>query len=158
LTATTGRQHLPFLRRQLPAALAMLHCPLRELSVALVGDVRMSRLHRQFMGIDGPTDVLTFPLDTDPRGRPAAGEIVICVPVARRESTRHGTKLAHELLLYAVHGLLHLCGYDDRTKSGFEKMHRLEDDILTHLGVGITFARSADGATQRRRRRGKAEP
>ncbi len=43
------------------------------------------------------------------------------------------------MLLYAVHGLLHLCGYDDRTPAGFRRMHRKEDDLLARLGVGPVF-------------------
>ena len=92
------------------------------------------------MGIAGPTDVLTFPLDLDVRGRPVAGEVVVCVSEARRRAKEHGVPLERELLLYALHGLLHLCGYDDRTDASFRAMHRTEDQILTRLGVGPVFA------------------
>ena len=50
--------------------------------LALVGDARMSALHEQFMGIEGPTDVLTFPIDHDPAGRVTSGEVIVCVPRA----------------------------------------------------------------------------
>ena len=112
---------------------------MRELSVALVNDRRMAQLHRQFLNVDGPTDVLTFPLDLDARGRPLSGEVVICVPEARRRAKEHKVPLERELLLYALHGLLHLCGYDDRTAHSFRAMHRTEDQILTRLGVGPVF-------------------
>ena len=131
---------MAFLRRHLRAAYRILRPPLRELSVALVGDAKISALHEQFMGIAGPTDVLTFPLDLDARGRPVAGEVVICVAEARRRAKEHGASLERELLLYALHGLLHLCGYDDKTDASFRAMHRTEDQILTRLGVGPVFA------------------
>jgi probable rRNA maturation factor len=140
ITAPAGKQHVAFLSRHVRAAHGLLRPVLRELSLALVGDARMSALHRQFMGIAGPTDVLTFPLEVDRRGRALAGEVVICVPEARRQAGARGTRIERELLLYALHGMLHLQGFDDRTESAFQTMHRMEDDILTRLGLGPVFA------------------
>ena len=140
ITAAAGKAFVPFLRRHLVGARRQLKGPLRELSVALVGDARMAALHRQFMGIPGPTDVLTFPIDVDGRGRAVSGEVVVCVPEARRRAAGGGTPVRHEVLLYAVHGLLHLCGFDDTTPRAFRAMHRKEDEILTALGVGAVFA------------------
>ena len=140
ITASTAKDAVAFLRRQLLAAHRLLRPPLRELSVALVGDTRMARLHQQFMGVGGPTDVLTFPLDEDERGRVLSGEVVVCVPEAARRARELGTSVERELLLYALHGLLHLCGYDDRTAAGYRRMHRTEDKILTRLGVGPVFS------------------
>jgi probable rRNA maturation factor len=142
LTAATGREHVAYLRRHVRAAHGLLAPPLAELSLVLVGDKRMSDLHERFMAIPGPTDVLTFPLDEDARGRVTAGEVVVCVPEARRRMAEHGVTLRQELLLYAVHGLLHLCGFDDRTDREYRRMHRAEDDILARLGVGPVFDRS----------------
>lgn len=141
VTAAAGRQHSTFIARRLRKAHALLKPPLRELSVALVGDQRMSELHQRFMNIAGPTDVLTFPLDEDQRGRVVGGEVVVCVPEARRRAREHDVALRDELLLYALHGMLHLCGHDDRTAGGYQKMHRTEDRILTALGIGPTFKR-----------------
>ena len=140
LTPTLGAAHAPYLRRHLRAAHRILRPPLEELSVALIGDRRMSDLHRQFMNVSGPTDVLTFPLDADVRGRVLSGEVIVCVPEARRQARERKVPLERELLLYALHGLLHLCGYDDRTDRDFRTMHRTEDEILTRLGVGPVFA------------------
>ena len=91
------------------------------------------------MGIEGTTDVLTFPLDLDARGRPLSGEVYVNVNHARRESKTRGIPLQNELLLYALHGMLHLSGYDDRTNRDFAKMHEKEDDILRQLGLGPVF-------------------
>ena len=118
-----------------------------EISVALVGDRRMSELHERFMGIAGPTDVLTFELEHDGRGRVVAGEVVVCVPHAVRAARRSGVAVRKEVLLYALHGMLHLCGFDDRTDRDFVRMHQREDDILKKLGVGVVFARGGGKTT-----------
>jgi probable rRNA maturation factor len=134
-----GQPHALFLRDHLRKAHREIKAPLRELSVALVDEKEMSRLHESFMGIRGPTDVLTFEMEQAKKERVTAGEVVICVPYAAREATTRGIELKHELLLYALHGMLHLCGYDDRTPADYEIMHRREDEILTALGVGAVF-------------------
>ncbi|HEX2972512.1 MAG TPA: rRNA maturation RNase YbeY [Tepidisphaeraceae bacterium] len=148
LRADAGKQYVPYLKRYLHRVPAMVRSPLQELSVALVGDARMSQLHVQFMHIDGPTDVLTFPLDTDNRGRVISGEIVICVPEARRQARQHRVSVERELLLYAIHGILHLNGFDDRTDADYRRMHRTEDRILTDLGIGATFMPAELNATK----------
>lgn len=140
ITATTGHAYVPWLQSMLLRARALMRSPLRELSVALVGDKRMSLLHEQFLGIPGPTDVLTFELNHDARNRVTAGEVVICVPEARRQARRRPhSSVRKELLLYALHGMLHLTGYDDRTEDDYRQMHRKEDEILRRLGVGPVF-------------------
>jgi probable rRNA maturation factor len=140
ISGTVGKSFIPFLRKNLRLAHRLAKSDLTELSIALVGDRKMGEVHLQFMNIPGPTDVLTFPLETDARSRIISGEIVICVPEARRRAIVEGVPLKHELLLYAIHGLLHLSGYDDRTDSQFRTMHRMEDKILTRLGIGSVFA------------------
>jgi probable rRNA maturation factor len=149
--ARTGRAYVAYLRKHLPRAHRLLKSPLREMSLALVGDRRMAKLHQRFMGIAGPTDVLTFELDHDARGRVTAGEVVVCVPYAVRQARRTGVAVRKELLLYALHGMLHLCGFDDRTARDFAAMHEREDDILKRLGVGVVFARKAMGKTTGKR-------
>jgi len=138
--AEVGARYVDDLRRSLRRTIRMVGTQLRELSVALVNDRRMSDLHQRFMNLPGPTDVLTFPLDLDRRGRPIVGEVVVCVPEARRRARERGTTTAQELLLYALHGMLHLCGFDDRTPRDYQAMHRKEDEILTKLGIGPVFA------------------
>jgi rRNA maturation RNase YbeY len=139
ISAVTGKAHVAYLRRYLMRARALLKVPLREMSVALVGDRKMAELHERFMGIAGPTDVLTFELEHDAKGRVVAGEVVVCVPYAVREGTRRGVGVRKELLLYALHGMLHLCGLDDRNEIDFAHMHHREDEILKRLGVGAVF-------------------
>jgi probable rRNA maturation factor len=139
ITARAGRTHVNFLKKMLRRAHALLPNQLNELSIALVADRQMSKLHQKFMNDSSPTDVLTFPLEADSRGRATSGEIVINVSQARRESRRRGIAVRNELLLYALHGILHLMGMDDRTDPDFDRMHRLEDRILGRLGVGAVF-------------------
>jgi probable rRNA maturation factor len=156
ISATTGRALVPFLRRHVIAARRALNsgrgrargrgCGLRELSVALVGAAKMSALHERFMHLKGPTDVLTFPRDGDSRGRTISGEVVVCVPQARRRAAERGISMRAEVLLYAVHGMLHLCGYDDRTDRDYRLMHRTEDQILSRLGFGPVFSGTVSGA------------
>jgi rRNA maturation RNase YbeY len=152
ISAASARDHVPFLRRQIRLAHGLLRPVLRELSIALVGDRKMSRLHQQFLQVSGTTDVLTFPLETDRHGRPISGAIAVCVSEARRQATRRKIALRNELLLYALHGLLHLCGFDDRTDADFRKMHHMEDKLLRKLGIGAVFAPPiAPAAAQHRR-------
>jgi probable rRNA maturation factor len=157
VTAQTGRPFVPFLRRYLPRAYHALDntsrarrgLPLREMSLALVNDARMSELHEEFMGIRGPTDVLTFPIDHDARGRVTCGEVVVCVAEAKRQARQRDIPTTSELLLYAIHGMLHLLGYEDRTARGFRVMHRTEDELMKALGLGTVFARPATGKSRK---------
>ena len=140
ITAHVGRNLVQFVRPHLIRAHQLLKPALRELSIAIVNDQTMSELHGRYMGDKSPTDVLTFPLDLDSRMRPISGEVVICLPEARRRAKEVGTDLKSEVLLYALHGMLHLCGFDDRTSRDHRTMHAMEDKILTQLGVGPVFA------------------
>lgn len=83
-----------------------------EVSVVLVNDDRLRQLHRDFMQIDEPTDVMTFPRDST-FDAIAGGDIVISVDRARDQAGEHGNSLPAELVFLAVHGLLHLTGWED---------------------------------------------
>lgn len=139
LTAHAGAEFVPGLRRRLRILFEKIDHPFAAVSFALVGDARMSKLHQQFMNDPSPTDVLTFELEHDSRGRCVQGEIVVCVPEAKRNARRIGTKPADELLLYCLHGLLHLTGMDDRDENDWLKMHETEDRLLQAAGVGRVF-------------------
>jgi rRNA maturation RNase YbeY len=91
--------------------------------------------------------VLTFPIDEDSRGRPTAGEVYVCIPEAHRQARLRAANPRTEVLLYALHGMLHLSGFDDKTKYGYRRMHRTEDDILNRLGVGRVFSQGTGIAT-----------
>jgi probable rRNA maturation factor len=113
-----------------------------RLSIAVVGATAMATLHKRYLGKSGPTDVLSFDLDTDRGQGHLEGEVVVCTDVARRRAARYGRALQAaraELALYVVHGILHLAGYDDHTPADNQKMHRREDEILCRLGLGPVF-------------------
>ncbi len=142
------------LRKWLPRVMTAVGVKRGAWRVTLVGDRAMAALHRRAMGIGGTTDVLSFDLAEarsrhGVRARRGGGngaavdlETVICVDVARREAARRGHGVFEEILLYAVHSLLHVCGYDDAGEAEARRMHRREDAILVGLGVGRVFARA----------------
>lgn len=115
------------------------------LSLAVMGKRAMRSLHRRFMNIDQPTDVLTFDLGTDPDEGTIDGEIVVCADVARQRARRASGRsiiaaAREELALYIVHGVLHLAGYDDHDPADFARMHKREDELLEQLGLGRVFS------------------
>lgn len=109
-----------------------------SLAIAFVGDRQMGRLHRQYKGVPGTTDILTFDLREEAKG-PLEGDLVICLDEAARQARRHGHPVRQEVLLYALHGFLHLLGFDDVTKAKAARMHRREDELLTRAGWGPLF-------------------
>jgi probable rRNA maturation factor len=142
ISTKAAQNCIPTLRRGILTAHNLLRSPLRDLSIAIIPSSQMSKLHKQYLNDPTPTDVLTFELDHNPRNQPISGEIVLCSTIARSRAKSLRHPLCHELLLYAIHGLLHLSGFDDRTAKGFAAMHAKEDQILTSLGIGPVFSRS----------------
>ena len=132
------------LRSAIEAALRRHQTPKALISLALVGDAHIARLSGTYLHREGPTDVLAFDLrDADVAGQSHCpsleGEIVVSVETAAREANARGHTLEAELALYAVHGTLHLLGYDDHTEKGAVRMHEMEDEILTSIGIGAVF-------------------
>lgn len=104
-----------------------------SLSLAIVDDRAMQLLHRRFLNLDCPTDVLSFPLSDQPGL--LEGEVVVNAQQALRVADRMGAAAEEELLLYVVHGTLHLCGYDDRTQSDADVMRQRQAALLAHWGI-----------------------
>jgi probable rRNA maturation factor len=115
--------------------------PQAELSIVLVDEPAMERLHVQWMDLPGPTDVMSFPMDElrpgseDEEPEPGLlGDVVLCPTVAAQQAAQAGHSTAEELLLLTTHGILHLLGYDhaepDEEKEMFELQRRL---LLTFL-------------------------
>lgn len=108
-----------------------------RVSLALLGDDAMAELHRQFSGVDGTTDVLSFDLRSDqgaaltpvPTGVCEA-EIAVGVEVAYRTAARRRIDPQRELELYFAHGLLHLCGFDDHEPGDRRRMRAAERAVL----------------------------
>lgn len=93
---------------------------LGEVEVAIVSPAAMSRVHAGFLGIEGPTDVITFPY----------GEILVCAAVAEENAARYGQPPDDELALYVIHGLLHLNGFDDLESAPARRMRARQAKIL----------------------------
>jgi probable rRNA maturation factor len=111
--------------------------PDAELSVAVVDEDEMARLHVEWMDLPGPTDVLSFPMDEMRPGTPeepaegTLGDIVLCPPVARRQAEAGGHSVADELCLLTTHGILHLLGHDHAEPEERQVMFALQRDLLT---------------------------
>ncbi len=93
---------------------------LEAVEVSVLSVREMARVHREFLGIPGPTDVITFPY----------GEILICAAVAVEQAATHRATLDDELALYVIHGLLHLNGYDDLTPDAADRMANRQANVL----------------------------
>ena len=120
---------IPFLReaaevaldlcaREKGAGIAVL-LDLDEVVVTCVSDKRIDKVHRDFMAIEGATDVITF----------QHGDILVSADTAARAASEHGHGLDEELLMYIVHGFLHLNGYDDVEDRERAAMHTVQDKV-----------------------------
>jgi probable rRNA maturation factor len=116
-----------------------------DLSVAIVNDERIRDLNRQFAGHDRPTDVLSFPLSGDSADG-LTGEIVVNAERACEVASQRGGDAVAELLLYAIHGCLHLLDYDDQTPAAARIMHAREDELLSGMGFPNVYAGGDDPA------------
>ena len=105
-----------------------------EISLAFVHNPAIHQLNRRYLGHDEPTDVLSFPM-SDPGSKRLTGELVIGAEVAQIEAESRGHDVQAELALYVIHGLLHLCGYDDKSSSDAQKMRERERHYLRLLGI-----------------------
>ncbi|MGD9647150.1 MAG: rRNA maturation RNase YbeY [Pirellulales bacterium] len=106
-----------------------------EISVAIVDDQRIHELNRTYLDHDYATDVLSFVLEPGGPDAGMIGEIIASGDTAAREAEHYDWSTAEELLLYVVHGALHLAGHDDRTKVQAAAMRRAESEYLARLGV-----------------------
>ena len=130
----------PFLTTRLRALLQLLKITTGNWSITLVRDPAMKQLHARTMNDPTTTDVLTFDLRDSARKKASLDlDTVICLDEARRRAKELHHPLNHELLLYALHSLLHVQGYDDLTQKDAQKMHRREDQLLVALGIGPVY-------------------
>lgn len=95
-------------------------------AVFLVDDGGIGAVHEDFFDDPSPTDVITFPLGN-------YGEILVSVETARRQAEEFGAPWEREMALYVVHGLLHLCGYEDQSAEGRAQMADLQDAIVVEV-------------------------
>ena len=116
----------------------------KSLSIVLTDNRHIRDLNRQYLGHDSLTDVISFPLeDVDwPTSGNAGinGEIIASAELAQQQAQSSSGDPRAELMLYVIHGLLHLMGYDDRNPQAAKRMHQREDILLEELGFGSVYA------------------
>ena len=109
-----------------------------ELTIVLTDDARLQELNRDYLGIDAPTDVLSFPAsELDPEtGAHYIGDILISMARAESQAIAAGHPLESEVQLLVVHGVLHLLGHDHAEAQEKARMWKAQADILERLGLG----------------------
>lgn len=114
------------------------------MSLTLVDEATIQEFNRNYRGIDAPTDVLAFALEgtspeepvyVDPSGNKLLGDIIVSVPTAISQAGAYEHSPERELAFLAVHGFLHLLGYDHASKSAAGKMEERQKAILSRLGL-----------------------
>jgi probable rRNA maturation factor len=109
-----------------------------ELSIILTDEARLQELNLNYLGIDAPTDVLSFPAsETDPEtGARYIGDILISLPRAQAQADAAGHPLEAEVQLLVVHGVLHLLGHDHAQAEEKARMWQAQAEVLERLGLG----------------------
>jgi probable rRNA maturation factor len=110
-----------------------------SISIALVDNAAIHVVNRTHLGHDWPTDVVSFPLG-EPGDLVLSGELVVSAEMACESANDLGVEPHDELALYVVHGLLHLCGFDDRDDIGRQRMRQHEEKLMSLAGLTNPFA------------------
>lgn len=109
----------------------------KEFNIIFVSKEEIQRINREFRKIDAVTDVISFALcdDTDLIPTNELGDIFICLDRAMTQAIEYGHSKSREVAFLAVHGYLHLCGFDHMTKEDEEIMFQKQEDILRKAGI-----------------------
>ena len=114
-----------------------------EVSLVLADDATLGRLNRQYRGVEGPTNVLSFAASegaaSESSGPLLLGDVVLAYETVRRESEEQGKRFSDHLCHLVVHGVLHLLGYDHGSEAQAGAMERLEIAALAGLGVSDPY-------------------
>ena len=136
----TSQRRIPGLRNQkinqkLRKVLRDLDLPDAELSVLITDDVTISELNRRYLGKEGPTNVLAFPMDEGSLSGHSSvlGDVVVSVDTATKESNQSGEPLERTLLRLLIHGLLHLLGHDHEHSRAKARLMEKEQERLLAL-------------------------
>jgi len=113
-------------------------------SIAVVDDGTIHELNRRYLGHDYPTDVLSFPFERS--ANHLEGEVIVSAETAAAAAPRYGWSVEDELLLYVIHGTLHLLGYDDTTTEKRDLMRSRECHYLGRFGLAPRYQESAEGS------------
>ena len=108
-----------------------------DMTIVLTDDAQLHELNREYLGVDAPTDVLSFPAsETDPEtGAPYLGDILISIPRAMQQAQAAGHPIEAEVQLLVVHGTLHLLGHDHAEVEEKARMWKVQDEVLSRLGL-----------------------
>ena len=138
--AITDRQRLlrverPWLRRVVSRAVAAAGFERAEVGILIVDDAGIAALHERWLGLTGPTDVITFDLSMGGPAMGLQGDIAVSAETARRVARELGWPPRHELAYYVVHGILHLAGEDDREAAERRRMRSRERTLMVAAGL-----------------------
>jgi probable rRNA maturation factor len=122
-------------RRAVTKAADVLSTPSSELAIVLTDDSTVRLLNRDWRGVDAPTNVLSFPAASCGGKPPFIGDIVLAYETIAGEAHAERKPLAHHIAHLAVHGFLHLLGYDHVRKQDAEEMEQIERDVLRRLRI-----------------------
>lgn len=137
------KQALGWIEKVIQKAAEVEQLPPVEVAITIVDNQRIQELNREYRGKDQPTDVLSFPLwEPDEEwileeGEEyvALGDLIISIEKAKEQAEEYGHSLEREIGFLAVHGFLHLLGYDHETKEQEEEMFGRQEEILQKLGL-----------------------
>jgi probable rRNA maturation factor len=154
-----GEIDAPAIRAAVAATLHRLDIAKATLTVVLTTDEYVRSLNAQYRGIDAPTDVLSFAARESLQDAPALmlpdevasevddflGDLVIAYPYSVRQAANYGNSVTAELQLLAVHGTLHLLGYDHDDDASEQAMWSLQEQVLAQFGHAALARRTYDG-------------
>lgn len=127
-------------RNWVNAVLSLHHIEQAELTIRTVDSAESQTLNLTYRGQDKPTNVLSFPFDSDiPLPVLLLGDLVICVPVMQAEAAAQNKALDHHWAHLVIHGTLHLLGYDHIVEDEAERMERLETQILNQFNIADPY-------------------
>lgn len=108
-----------------------------DMTIVLTDDEQLHELNREYLGVDAPTDVLSFPAaESDPEtGTTYLGDILISIPRAAQQAQAAGHSVEDEVQLLVVHGTLHLLGHDHATAAEKARMWQAQAEVLSGLGL-----------------------
>lgn len=110
------------------------------ISIAVVDDPTIHEINRQYLEHDYPTDILSFPLEDNPPY--LEGELVVSTDTATSNAAEYNWSAHHELVLYVIHGTLHLVGYHDKQPADIAEMRTAEAKCLQALGIALPAGKS----------------
>ena len=119
-----------------------------EISIAVVDDPTIHELNRQYLDHDYGTDVLSFVLEKNEQQRLLVGEVIISADTAQTSGDEVGVDVVDELLLYLIHGMLHLVGFDDKDPAKREAMREAEQDYTSRFGISYSCPDDQDDGGQ----------